>query len=238
MMRRVLLIDDDDAIREIARISLERVGGWEVLSAGSGQAAIKLTERSSLPDVVLIDVMMPGLDGPSTMRRLKAGPLRGGETPFVFLTAKLQAADLAKLAELGAAGVIAKPFDPMTLPEQLDRILAEAPPQRVHAAFAEQWLRARPTIECRLDTIDAALTPIAEGHERSRTGDAIAEAHKLAGTLGTFGLGRGSDLASRLEEGLQIGKDSNLCDLAGELRRLVEEARVDAPLRDEPVPSA
>ncbi len=124
MNRKLLLIDDEDAIREIATLSLERVGGWTVVAVSSGQKALQAVAVDGGFDAVLLDVMMPGLDGPMTMERLRQGPLP--EVPVVFLTAKLQRADLERLHDLGAAGVIAKPFDPMELPGALDRILDEA----------------------------------------------------------------------------------------------------------------
>lgn len=122
MSRRLLLVDDEDAIRTIARISLERIAGWSVIPVASGQAAIEAAQDDGPFDAVLLDVMMPGLDGPTTLRRLRGGPLPA-KVPIVFLTAKLGAADIAHLRSLGAAGVIAKPFDPMTLPEEFQRLI-------------------------------------------------------------------------------------------------------------------
>lgn len=122
MRRRLLLVDDDDSIRQIAQISLQRVGAWTVVAAPSGQAALEAAEADGPFDLVVLDVMMPGLDGPTTMERLRAGPL-AAEVPVVFLTAKLQPIDRERLRRLGAAGAIAKPFDPMALPAELDRIL-------------------------------------------------------------------------------------------------------------------
>jgi CheY-like chemotaxis protein len=120
--RRLLLVDDEDAIREIAQLSLERVGDWSVVTVTSGREALELVETGASFEVVLLDVMMPELDGPTTMRLLREGSLPSS-VPVVFLTAKLQAADRERLHELGAAGVIAKPFDPMSLSSELDRIL-------------------------------------------------------------------------------------------------------------------
>jgi CheY-like chemotaxis protein len=121
MARRLLLVDDDDAIREIAQISLERVGGWSVVAVGSGEAAVEIVEAGGVFDLVVLDVMMPGIDGPTTLGRLR-GPLPS-TVPVIFLTAKLRVADRARLQVLGAAGVIAKPFDPMALPGEIDAIL-------------------------------------------------------------------------------------------------------------------
>jgi two-component system, OmpR family, response regulator len=119
---RLLLVDDEDAIREIATISLERLGGWTVISASSGQAALEATADNGPFDAVLMDVMMPGLDGPSTLERMRDGVLPP-QVPVIFLTAKVGDTERERLLSLGAAGVIAKPFDPMTLPEDLRRIL-------------------------------------------------------------------------------------------------------------------
>jgi CheY-like chemotaxis protein len=114
--RRLLLVDDEDDIRLIARISLERMGGWEVLDAGSAEEALAAA-RCGPVDAVLLDVMMPGVDGPGTLELLR--PVIGPDTPVIFLTAKTQMADREQLAGLGAAGLIAKPFDPMTLPDEV-----------------------------------------------------------------------------------------------------------------------
>jgi CheY-like chemotaxis protein len=122
MSRRLLLVDDAQDIRAIACLSLERVGDWTVVPVASGQAALDAMAVEDPFDAILLDVMMPGMDGPATLERLRAGGLPAG-MPVVFLTAKAQAADRLHLGSLGAAGVIAKPFDPMTLPEELERTL-------------------------------------------------------------------------------------------------------------------
>jgi CheY-like chemotaxis protein len=125
MSRRLLLVDDDEAIRTIASISLERVGGWTVIAAESGRAALEAAQDDGPFDAVLMDVMMPGLDGPSTLERMRAGVL-APQVPVIFLTAKVGEAERERLVSLGAKGVIAKPFDPMALPEELERVLLRA----------------------------------------------------------------------------------------------------------------
>jgi CheY-like chemotaxis protein len=122
-MRRVLLVDDDDAIREIARLALERIGDWEVTTASSGATALEVAKRDAPFDAVVLDVMMPGHDGPETLSLLRERSALGAATPAIFLTAKLQPADRERLRQIGAAGVIAKPFDPATLAAELDSIL-------------------------------------------------------------------------------------------------------------------
>ena len=115
--RRVVLVDDEDDIRLVARTSLERLAGWEVHAASSGAEAIALA-RQHQPDAIVLDVMMPGMDGPATLVELQGDEVTAS-IPVVFLTAKVQAAERRRLEELGAAGVVAKPFDPMTLAGEL-----------------------------------------------------------------------------------------------------------------------
>jgi CheY-like chemotaxis protein len=122
MSPRLLLVDDSDDIREIACISLERVGGWSVVPVSSGQAALKTASNDGPFDAVLLDVMMPGMDGPCTLTTMREQGLPA-EVPIIFLTAKTQTADLEHLSALGAAGVLAKPFDPLTLPDELQKLL-------------------------------------------------------------------------------------------------------------------
>lgn len=112
-MRTVLVIDDEDDIREVAQVSLEALGGWNVLTASSGDQGIQRAAADQ-PDAILLDVMMPGMDGPTTFQKLQAEPATQ-KIPVIFLTAKVQSADRQRFADLGVAGVIAKPFDPMTL---------------------------------------------------------------------------------------------------------------------------
>jgi CheY-like chemotaxis protein len=120
--KHILLVDDEDDIREVAGISLEAVGGWQVSRASSGVEgiAMALAER---PDAILLDVMMPGIDGPTTFKRLQDDPHTRG-IPVILLTAKVQAADRHRFEELGVAGMLTKPFDPMALPDQVAAILA------------------------------------------------------------------------------------------------------------------
>ena len=118
---RVLLVDDEDDIREVAKLSLEAIAGWEVLVASSGEECISIAANEG-PDAILLDVMMPDMDGPSTLAELQSNEITR-PIPVVFLTAKIQPADRERFADLGVAGVIAKPFDPMTLSSELSSIL-------------------------------------------------------------------------------------------------------------------
>ena len=121
-MGRLLLVDDAQDIRTIARLSLERVGGWTVVEAAGGEEALAALAQRGPFDAVLLDVMMPRLDGPTTLRLLREHGL-GEDVPVVFLTAKAQPAELRSLRARDVAGAIAKPFDPLALPGELERLL-------------------------------------------------------------------------------------------------------------------
>jgi CheY-like chemotaxis protein len=115
--KRILLIDDEPEIREIVRVSLELVGGWDVSATGSAREGLTLAADQH-PDAILLDVMMPDMDGPTTFQALQAAP-ETSTIPVILLTAKVQAADLRRFDQLGVAATIAKPFDPLTLPGQV-----------------------------------------------------------------------------------------------------------------------
>lgn len=121
MTRQVVVVDDEADIREIAALSLETMHGWQVIAVSSGIEALTVVAREQ-PDAVLLDVMMPGQDGPATLAALRAQESTRG-IPVVFLTAKAQMRERAQLADLGAAGVLAKPFDPTTLGDDLAALL-------------------------------------------------------------------------------------------------------------------
>jgi len=120
-MHRILIIDDEDDIREVAALSLETVAGWEVMVASSGAQGLARAATYQ-PDAILLDVMMPGMDGPSTFLELRRGP-ETAKIPVILLTAKVQGADQRRFANLGVSGVLFKPFDPMTLAQQMSDTL-------------------------------------------------------------------------------------------------------------------
>ena len=120
ILKRVLFVEDDPDIRTVARISLERVGGFTVLGCSSGTEALERV-REFDPDLILLDVMMPGMDGLETLEALRLLPAFR-EVPVVFMTAKAQAEEVVQYREAGAADVISKPFDPMALPATVREI--------------------------------------------------------------------------------------------------------------------
>jgi CheY-like chemotaxis protein len=116
-MRRILIIDDEDDIREVASLSLEATAGWEVLTASSGAQGIEVAAAQQ-PDAILMDVMMPGADGPTIFRQMQQNPAIA-HIPVILLTAKVQGVDKRRFADLGVAAVLFKPFDPLTLARQI-----------------------------------------------------------------------------------------------------------------------
>ena len=117
----ILVIDDDEDIQDVARVALEGVGGWEVITASSGSEGLSVA-ASEQPNAILLDVMMPDLDGIATLERLKANPVTQ-PIPVILLTAKVQSGDRDRFAELDIIAIIAKPFKTMLLAEQVTEIL-------------------------------------------------------------------------------------------------------------------
>ncbi len=119
-MNTVLHIEDEPDIQEVARLALEDVGGLSVTGAGSGREALSKLE-TFVPDVILLDLMMPGMDGVTTFHELRKNQ-RTASIPVIFMTAKVQSHEIDRYKALGALGVIPKPFDPMTLADDVRRI--------------------------------------------------------------------------------------------------------------------
>lgn len=121
-LKRILYVEDEDDIRMVGEMSLADVGGFEVRACASGPEAIAAAE-GFLPDLLLLDVMMPGMDGPTVLRTLRGFPTTAA-TPAIFMTAKIMPAEVAELKAAGAIEVVPKPFDPMTISDQIRAIWA------------------------------------------------------------------------------------------------------------------
>lgn len=119
-LEKILYAEDEPDIQEVAKLALEAVGGFEVKLCNSGADALLEAPLFS-PDLILLDVMMPGMDGPTTFSELRK-TTQFANTPIIFMTAKVQAQEVACYKEMGALDVIAKPFDPMTLSDQIKAI--------------------------------------------------------------------------------------------------------------------
>ncbi len=120
--KRILVVDDDDGVREVIQICLETIAGWKVISAASGQAGLTLAKEQK-PDAILLDVMMPEMDGLDTFQQLQIHNLTQ-HIPTILLTAKAKISEQKKFQDLGVAGVIIKPFEPYHLVAQIKTILA------------------------------------------------------------------------------------------------------------------
>jgi two-component system OmpR family response regulator len=117
---KILYVEDEPDIRSIAKMAMQSLGGFDICECSSGAQALE-TAESFAPQLILLDVMMPGMNGPETLQKLRQLPVTA-KTPAVFMTAKVQANEVAEYLSMGAVSVIPKPFDPMTLPQQIEDI--------------------------------------------------------------------------------------------------------------------
>ena len=123
-LTRILHVDDEPDIQAVTALALEVLGGFTVESCGSGAEALERAE-SFRPDLIILDVMMPGMDGPATLQELRQRPSLA-EVPVIFMTAKVQTQEVEHYLGLGASGVITKPFDPESLSGEVAAIWAES----------------------------------------------------------------------------------------------------------------
>jgi CheY-like chemotaxis protein len=123
-LQKILFVEDDPDIQMVAQLALEAVGGYTVQMCSSGKEALAVAEQFA-PDLILLDVMMPGMDGPTTLMELRKKPSLT-HTPVVFMTARVQRHEIEQYLAMGAADVISKPFDPMTLSAQVADIWVKA----------------------------------------------------------------------------------------------------------------
>jgi Response regulators consisting of a CheY-like receiver domain and a winged-helix DNA-binding domain len=123
-LTRILYVDDEPILQKVIRVTLEKMGGYTVEIAGSGNEALEKVSAFQ-PDLILLDVMMPGMDGPSTLEHLRRMP-GIAHVPVVFITAKAQPQEIARFRAMGVADVLTKPFDPRQLCESLNAIWTRA----------------------------------------------------------------------------------------------------------------
>ncbi len=121
---KIVYVEDEPDIQAIAQMALESIGGFQVILCSCGREALEVIPEEK-PDLILMDVMMPELDGPSTLKALKGMP-ECASIPIAFMTAKVQKSEIAEFVGLGAIGVISKPFDPMTLSDEVRSLWAKA----------------------------------------------------------------------------------------------------------------
>jgi len=191
---RVLHVDDESDIREVVAMSLELDPGFSVRGCGSGEEGLAAANESP-PDLILLDVMMPVMDGPTMLAHLRQNP-RTADIPVAFMTARAQKSDLAHFKLLGAVGAIIKPFDPLTL--------AELVRGHLHAArFDTAGNHFLPRLRTAANTLADYRQTLSRDPISSVTLEGLQSyAHKLAGAAGLFGFQEVSLEASSLEESL------------------------------------
>lgn len=226
--QRVMLVEDESDIRSIAKAALERFGGLTVQPCGSCEEALAHAEAFK-PDVLLLDVMMPGVDGPETLARLRQIPSLA-RTPVVFLTAKVQPKEVERLLALGAIGVIAKPFEVVNLHKRLAELLAAAqPPAPVEQGVLDELEALRREYADALPERCAALEQAWQA--RAGNQDSLATlrfaAHGLTGSGATLGFPEVSEVAAKIEQLLEqpellSGNGEGARAMAGLLARLRE----------------
>jgi CheY-like chemotaxis protein len=118
---QILVVDDEDLIRELVQACLEDLGGWETLAAASGEEGLQIAQTKRF-DAILLDMSMPGMDGFEVYERLQSNPMTQS-IPVILLTAKVLPSDRDRFEKMGVAGVIAKPIEPTTLTEAIAEIL-------------------------------------------------------------------------------------------------------------------
>jgi two-component system, OmpR family, response regulator len=207
ILKTVLYVDDEADIRQIAQIALELNGSIKVITAQSGEEALEVA-RKERPELVLLDVMMPGIDGPATLKRMRTDSALA-RIPVVFITAKALPHEVAGLRELGSVGVIAKPFDPMELENQVQAIwngleaLSEPSPERDLPETVEEQVQA--LYDAFLVRTRSEAATMRELVQRSLGGDRPALTqlekitHRIHGTGAVFGFSAISDCAEVIE---------------------------------------
>lgn len=204
----ILLVDDEPDIRTIAELSLSQVGGWKTILASSGVQALELASQHK-PDLILLDVMMPEMDGVATFQAL-AQREDTREIPVIFMTARVQSHERERYVGFGAAGVIAKPFDPMRLPDDIRGIMAQPVEQRGRNRLAALRRRYAEGLASKLEGLRAAIEHAYEAEPEHRKA-AIEAAHRIAhtlhGTAGTYGHAEVSRAMAEIEAALEKLRD-------------------------------
>lgn len=191
---RVLHVDDEPDIREVVEMSLGLDPELQVRSCPSGADALA-TSAQWPPDLILLDVMMPSMDGPTTLKRLRERP-QTTHTPIVFMTARAQAREIETFVAMGAAGVIPKPFDPMTLAGAVRRYVR--PANSGIAAMRNGFMERARNDAAALISLRAGLAGGATAAKRLE--QIKGTAHGLAGAGGIFGFPLISERAMKLAQ--------------------------------------
>lgn len=232
-LRNILCVDDERDILDVARMCLELVGGYQVTCCESGQAALDVMDGGAVPDVILLDVMMPELNGPGTLEAIRRRPALDA-VPVIFMTARVQEAEVRAYLRMGVTAVIPKPFDPMKLPGEVGMIWntfnevrhATAENSDVSAQMAE--LRTR-----YVASLDGHVSRLEDWRVKLERTDLSVEervelkgvAHRLAGTGKTYGFAEISEVARMIDDRLSAAPDTPASDLSALTGLLVASCR-------------
>ncbi len=219
---RILHVDDESDIREVVEISLGLDPEFTTRSCSSGEEALTVAAEW-LPDIILMDVMMPVMDGPTTLARLRENPATE-RIPVIFMTARAQTRELDRFRALGAIGVVPKPFDPMILAATVRGYIAlpDDPLKDLRAGFLRRLDRdARRLMELRAElrseaTVSEAMTALRH------------LAHGLAGAGGIYGYLQISEAAAALEEAVVTGQSGNCGAIDSAIGGLLDIAEQNA----------
>ncbi|MBI5936370.1 MAG: response regulator [Betaproteobacteria bacterium] len=248
-MKHILAVEDDPDIQKVLKLALETVGGFHITLASSGQDALAALDRCR-PDLILLDVMMPGMDGPTTLGRIRERAEHQA-TPTIFLTAKAQMHEIQHLLALGAIAVIAKPFDPMRLAEAVRAHWAQAmntAGQEVPAPEPELSLEASiealrqefiAEIPQRLADIDTLWQAVKAGKARlADLQELLRLVHSLSGTSRTYGLDALGLHAKKIEKALQAHSEAGQLPPSQALPRFDADFSTLKSLAGQPAASA
>lgn len=203
-MPTLLIIDDDPFVREVTEMSFTSAGGWNVVAAPTARIGLELARTGPVPDVILLDYVMPDMNGRAALAALHEDAATR-DIPVVFVSADERSVRNApEFAAAGVLGVIAKPFDPMTLPDEIAALIAAPTPapddhhDALGDALAQLWEERRPETMAAAAELEAALASGEAGWAHARQ-----LAHNLAGVLGSLGLYRSSELARAIDSNLR-----------------------------------
>ncbi len=205
-LQRILVVDDEPDILAVIRTTLRARGDFEVEVCACGQDALEVAPRFA-PDLILLDVMMPGIDGPMTLKALQEDP-QTSSTPVVFMTAKVMPQETARYLTLGAVAVIAKPFDQRTLVDEIEVIWGGQVstrsawgPNHEMEALLEAYSRALPE---KIAEIASSWRAVEDAQGNAELAQKVHSlVHRLAGTAGTYGYSTLGNAASQLEEAVK-----------------------------------
>jgi CheY-like chemotaxis protein len=200
-LRRILLVEDDPDIQEVTTVLLSHLSDFEVRGCGTATEALQIAQDFD-PDLILLDVMMPGLDGQGAFAAFRQMPATAS-TPVIFMTARVQPREILEYRQLGSLGVIPKPFDPNTLAETIQGMWDRHRKARLNEARREELVALKRTYASdlpeRLRAIEAATGSLRDnGWDRRVASSLYDMAHRLAGSAAIYGFPEVSEAAVRV----------------------------------------